>query len=81
MRKYLYFSANWCQPCKQLGPIMESVSKQVPVEKIDVDANPKLAQQYSVRSIPTVVLVENNRELKRTVGVNGFQYYIDEYSG
>ena len=57
--KYLYFSAPWCGPCKMFGPtVMERVStKGINVQKINVDENQDLAMQYSVRSIPTVVLV------------------------
>ena len=67
--KYLYFSAAWCQPCKTLSPIMNEVSTQISVEKIDVDLDYERAQQYGVRNIPTVVLVDGITEVKRFVGV------------
>lgn len=78
--KYLYFSAGWCQPCKTLGPIMQQVSQEVPVQKIDVDENQQLSMQYSIRNIPTVVLVDNTgKELARSVGVNPKDHYIQQY--
>ena len=39
MKGFLYFSADWCQPCKTLGPIMDQVAKQVTVNKINIDLN------------------------------------------
>lgn len=78
--KYLYFSSTWCQPCKTLGPIMQQVSQEVPVQKVDVDENQQLSMQYSIRNIPTVVLVDNTgKELARSVGVNPKEHYIQQY--
>ena len=78
--KYLYFSAGWCQPCKALGPIMQQVSQEVPVQKVDVDENQQLAMQYSIRNVPTVVLVNGEgKEFARSVGVNPKDHYIQQY--
>ena len=76
--KYLYFSAAWCGPCKTLSPIMNKVSAQISVEKIDVDLDYERAQQYGVRNIPTVVLVDGITEVKRFVGVQQKQTYLNE---
>ena len=75
--KYLYFSAAWCGPCKSLSPIMNEVSSQVAVEKIDVDLDYERAQQYGVRNIPTVILVDGVTEIKRFIGVQPQQTYIN----
>jgi len=75
--KYLYFSAQWCQPCKTLAPIMNEVSSIVEVEKIDVDEDYERAQQYGVRNIPTVVLLDGVSEVKRFIGVQPQQNYIN----
>ena len=56
----LYFSASWCQPCRTLGPIMDSVADQVAWRKIDVDNDTELSVKYGVRNIPTLVLVDEN---------------------
>ena len=78
--KFMYFSSTWCQPCKTLGPIMQQVSQEVPVQKVDVDENQQLAMQYSIRNIPTVVLVDNTgKEFARSVGVNPKEHYIQQY--
>jgi thioredoxin 1 len=76
--KYLYFSAAWCGPCKTLSPIMNEVSAQISVEKIDVDLDYEKAQQYGVRNIPTVVLIDGVTEVKRFVGVQQKQIYLNE---
>ena len=75
--KYLYFSAAWCGPCKTLSPIMNKVSTKVEVEKIDVDLDYEKAQKYGVRNIPTVVLVDGVTEVKRFIGVQPEQNYIN----
>jgi len=69
MKGFIYFSAEWCQPCKALGPIMEQVAKQVPVNKVNVDYDVSLTKQYNVTSVPTVVLVDNGVEKTRFTGV------------
>ena len=76
--KYLYFSAAWCGPCKTLSPIMNEVSTQISVEKIDVDLDYETAQKYGVRNITTVVLVEGIKEIIRFIGVNPKQTYLNE---
>lgn len=79
--KLLYFSAAWCGPCKMLGPIMEKVKTQgIPVEKINVDTETNLVTQYSVRNIPTVVLVDSTgKEFARTVGVKPENHFVEQY--
>jgi len=71
MKKLVYFSASWCQPCVKFGPQLENITstKGIPLEKIDVDADQEMTMKYHVKSIPTVVLIENGQELKRFVGI------------
>jgi|SaaInlStandDraft_2_1057019.scaffolds.fasta_scaffold258504_2 thioredoxin 1 len=79
--KYLYFSANWCGPCKTLGPIMERVKNyKINVQKIDVDTNSDLTSQFGIRNIPTVVLVnEMGEEHTRITGVQSVEKYVSVY--
>ena len=70
MKQILYFTASWCGPCRMLGPIMESLKGQVNFSKLDVDVEQDLAVKYKVRSVPTLVLVENGVEKNRLVGVH-----------
>lgn len=62
------FYANWCGPCKMLSPILEKVSSDIKVIKVDVDKFEKLSREYGVMSIPTVILFENGEEVKRNIG-------------
>lgn len=80
MKQLLYFTASWCGPCRQLGPVMNEVTNEVPVRKVDIDNEPTLAQQYGVRSVPTIVLVENGNEKERLVGVQPKSSYIQMYN-
>ena len=80
--KYLYFSASWCGPCRMLGPTMQKLAEQFPVEKIDVDSGSELLERYNIRSVPCVVLVEaeTGQELSRTVGVKTKEHFINEWT-
>jgi len=78
--KYLYFSAPWCGPCKQLAPKMELVAEAVAVEKILVDSDTETTEKYGIRNIPTVVLIdENGVELERIVGAHPVEFYLEKF--
>lgn len=82
MKKLLYFSAEWCGPCKTLGPIVESLSGQINYEKVDVDTNHDLSAQYGVRNIPTLILVDEIGETKgRLVGLQTKDQILNFYNG
>jgi thioredoxin 1 len=55
------FWAEWCGPCKMIGPVLEELSKElvgkVKVVKLDVDTNNQTAVKYSIRSIPTLIII------------------------
>jgi thioredoxin-like negative regulator of GroEL len=68
MKKIFYFTAPWCQPCQVLGPTMDKVASQMPVEKINIDYEMDRARTANVGSVPTVILVENGQEVRRFVG-------------
>ena len=62
------FFANWCGPCKMLAPVLEKTESDVKVIKVDTDEYEDLAREYGVMSIPTLVLLENGKEVKRNIG-------------
>lgn len=65
------FYADWCNPCKVLSPIVEEVANENPdlkVVKINVDENENLAYEYRAFSIPTLVVIEDGKEVNRAVG-------------
>lgn len=67
------FWADWCGPCKMLGPAVESLGAKygdrVLVGKVNVDQEPELARSFGIMSIPTVVFLKNGREVDRRVGL------------
>ena len=67
------FWADWCGPCKMLGPTVETLAERYDgkarVGKINVDQDPELARHFGVMSIPTVVFLKGGREIARKVGV------------
>lgn len=67
------FWAPWCGPCKVIAPtlneIAEEYSDHVTIGKVNVDQNQALSQKYSIRNIPTLILYDNGKEIKRITGV------------
>lgn len=67
------FWAEWCGPCRLQSPIMEQLARRyngkASVGKVDVDRETDLAEQFNVRSIPTVIVFKNGQETARFVGV------------
>ncbi len=66
------FYATWCGPCQMMAPILEQVSQQlqdqVQVVKIDADKYPRLASQYQIQALPTLVLFRNGEPIDRIEG-------------
>jgi len=81
MKKILYYTSSWCGPCKQLAPIMESLKGQINYQKIDIDQNQELSIKYSIRSVPTLVLIdENGKEISRKIGLQQPQDILNFYN-
>ena len=64
------FYATWCGPCKMLGLVLEKFDDEniVPILKLDVDEAKDVAERYKVFTIPTLIVFENGKEIKRKVG-------------
>jgi thioredoxin 1 len=69
MKKILRFTADWCNPCKQLTENIARSELTVPIETIDIDENTELATKYGVRNLPTMILMIDDTEIGRLVGV------------
>jgi len=62
------FYAEWCGPCKMLAPVLEQANSNLKVIKINTDEYDDLAREYGVMSIPTIILIEDGKEIKRNIG-------------
>lgn len=70
MKQLLKFSASWCGPCKSLSMNMKSVELgDVELKEIDIDENLDMAKEYNIRGVPTLVLLEDGKEVSRKSGV------------
>lgn len=67
------FWAPWCGPCRAIAPVVEELAKeyagQVGFAKVNVDENPKVATEYGIRSIPTLLLFKDGKPMKQVVGL------------
>jgi len=80
MSKLYYFSAPWCGPCRMLGPTMDKSG--LAFTKVNVDDDTELAAKYGVRSVPTLLVVDNaGEEVKRLVGNQDLNTIKNWYNG
>ena len=76
----LDFWAPWCGPCRMVSPIVDEIAAEradIKVGKINVDEQPELAAQFSVMSIPTLILFQGGKEVSRLVGVHSKEDILD----
>jgi thioredoxin 1 len=76
------FWAEWCMPCKMMTPILNDVAAEAPdgvkVAKLNVDHAKQTAAKFNVRSIPTIIVFKNGKEIKRIVGVKQKGYLLNQ---
>ncbi|QRG86193.1 thioredoxin [Bulleidia sp. zg-1006] len=68
---FVDFYADWCGPCKMVGPLVEQLSNEisdVTFVKVNVDEQPEIAQRYGIMSIPTLIAFKNGQAVTTTVG-------------
>ena len=72
------FYATWCGPCKMFGPVFEDASKENDFNfiKLDVDKYSDIAREYAIMSIPTIILFENGKEVKRFTGFMNKEEFV-----
>ena len=71
MKNIFYFTAEWCNPCKKTRPIVEELNREsadVRLQIIDVDIEGELARKFEIRSVPTFIVLEDGKEIKRVTG-------------
>jgi thioredoxin 1 len=76
------FWAEWCGPCRMVGPIVDEIATekgdQLEVRKLNVDENPAVTRQYGVMSIPTLIVFKGGEPAKRIVGAKGKAQLLDD---
>ena len=79
------FWAEWCGPCKMLAPVLEEIATEqagrVKVAKVNVDANPGLAAQYQIQSIPTLLYFAGGEVRDKSVGTAGKKAIVSRLTG
>ena len=79
------FWADWCGPCKLLGPAIEQLAADYDgkcvVGKVNVDDEPELAQRYAIMSIPTVLFFKDGKEIDKKIGVMPPQEFVKVIEG
>lgn len=79
MTHVLYFTADWCNPCQRTRPIADELKREGLIDFIFVDADTeiKLLEEFGIRSVPTYVLIEDGKEVKRMNGAKTRQEFLD----
>ena len=76
------FWAEWCAPCKMMAPVLNEVADELKgnshVGKLNIEQYQSMAQQFNVRSIPTLILFKNGKEVKRFVGIKQKDFLLKE---
>ena len=69
MKNVFYFTAEWCGPCKKTRPIVEEMKREgFEFQIIDADYEQLLVKRFGIKSVPTFILFENEKEIDRTTG-------------
>jgi thioredoxin-like negative regulator of GroEL len=69
MKEVLKFSANWCGPCEMLSKTIAGLKDNtVPIREIDIDEELDMSASYNIRSVPTLIMLEDGSEVKRIIG-------------
>jgi thioredoxin-like negative regulator of GroEL len=81
MKRILRFTASWCGPCQGLAMNLASADLNMPIEVVDIDTHSDIAQEYGIRSVPTLVMLDENTEVKRLIGsktINQLQEWAND---
>lgn len=82
MKQLILFSADWCDHCQALKATLEVVKQQgISIQEVNVDHDLKRAKAANVQNIPTVVLAENEQEVRRFVGSKSYNEVLQFYNG
>lgn len=80
--RMLKFSADWCKPCKNLAELMKTMELSIPVEEVDIEKDSETAVEYGVRSIPTLIMIDDYgnqcRRINGSITKEKLEQFIEE---
>ncbi|MCF6174864.1 MAG: thioredoxin [Victivallaceae bacterium] len=75
------FWAEWCGPCRMLGPILDKVAEEIGddaiVAKVNVDESPQLSTEYAIRTIPAIFILKDGKKVNEFIGVKDQQTLVN----
>lgn len=81
MKQVLKFYADWCGPCKMLSNTIESITSEkdigAVIQEVNIEEEINLAAQYSIKTIPTMVLLDNGQEIRRVSGAISKEKFLE----
>ena len=79
MSHVLYFTAEWCNPCQRTKPIAEDLKRDGIIDFVFIDADSELdlVKKFSIKSVPTYILLEDGKEIKRMNGAKTRDQFLD----
>lgn len=79
MKHVLYFTAEWCNPCQRTKPVAEELHREgiISFEFIDADSNIDLIKKFEIKAVPTFILIDNDKEIRRMNGTKNRQDFLD----
>lgn len=78
MSHVLYFTAEWCNPCQRTRPVAEELKRDGLIDFVfvDVDSEIELLEQFGIKSVPTYILLEDGKEVKRMNGAKTREEFL-----
>jgi thioredoxin-like negative regulator of GroEL len=79
VKHVFYFTADWCNPCQRTKPIAEELKRDglIDFQFIDADSEMELVKKFEIRSIPTYILIEDGKEVKRMNGAKTRDQFLE----